>query len=84
MPSSIQDRFESKKETLSFGFVALLLGLLVFGFISYRNRSKRNKLLAAKNAEIEKKKRDEQRKQAIFNKAYIDQELLRISKILSI
>lgn len=40
-------------QTLSFGFVALLLGLLVFGFISYRNRSKRNKLLAAKNAEIE-------------------------------
>jgi two-component sensor histidine kinase len=40
-------------QTLSFAFVALLLGLLVFGFISYRNRSKRNKLLAAKNAEIE-------------------------------
>jgi two-component sensor histidine kinase/tetratricopeptide (TPR) repeat protein len=40
-------------QTLSFGFVALLLGLLAFGFISYRSRSKRNKLLAAKNAEIE-------------------------------
>lgn len=40
-------------QTLSFGLVALLLGLLAFGFISYRNRNKRNKLLAVKNAEIE-------------------------------
>lgn len=40
-------------QSLSFGLVALLLGVLVFGFISYRNRSKSNKLLASKNAEIE-------------------------------
>ncbi|WP_372937864.1 tetratricopeptide repeat protein, partial [Seonamhaeicola sp.] len=40
-------------QTLSFGLVALLLGLLIFGFISYRNRSKTNKLLAEKNAKIE-------------------------------
>ncbi|MEP3836331.1 MAG: tetratricopeptide repeat protein [Algibacter sp.] len=40
-------------QSLSFGFVALLLGLLAFGFISYRNRSRTNILLAAKNAKIE-------------------------------
>tara|TARA_R110000868_G_scaffold73300_4_gene212741 strand:- start:655 stop:2538 length:1884 start_codon:yes stop_codon:yes gene_type:complete len=40
-------------QTLGFGLVALLLGLLVFSFISYRNRSKSHKLLASKNAEIE-------------------------------
>ncbi|XMO86985.1 tetratricopeptide repeat protein [Algibacter sp. AS12] len=40
-------------QTLSLGFVALLIGLLVFGYISYRNRSKTNTLLAAKNEEIE-------------------------------
>ncbi|HBI01109.1 tetratricopeptide repeat protein, partial [uncultured Flavobacterium sp.] len=33
--------------------VGLLLGLLIFGFISYRNRSKSNRLLAQKNAENE-------------------------------
>ena len=40
-------------QTLGFGLVALLLGLLIFSFISYRNRSKSHKLLASKNAEIE-------------------------------
>ncbi|APY09936.1 hypothetical protein BWZ22_01165 [Seonamhaeicola sp. S2-3] len=40
-------------QTLSFGMVALLLGVLVFVFISYQNRSKTNKLLAEKNAKIE-------------------------------
>jgi two-component sensor histidine kinase len=33
--------------------LGLLLGLLVFAFISYRNRSKSNRLLAQKNAENE-------------------------------
>lgn len=33
--------------------VGLLVGLLIFGFISYRNRSKSNRLLAQKNAENE-------------------------------
>ena len=33
--------------------VGLLVGLLFFGFISYRNRSKSNRLLAQKNAENE-------------------------------
>ena len=33
--------------------VGLLLGLLIFAFISYRNRSKSNRLLAQKNAENE-------------------------------
>jgi len=33
--------------------VALLLGLLIFAFVSYRNRSKSNRLLARKNAENE-------------------------------
>ncbi|RAR48433.1 two-component sensor histidine kinase [Flavobacterium lacus] len=33
--------------------VALLLGLLIFALISYRNRSKSNRLLAQKNAENE-------------------------------
>jgi len=33
--------------------VSLLIGLLIFGFISYRNRSKSNRLLAQKNAENE-------------------------------
>ncbi|WP_142783298.1 tetratricopeptide repeat-containing sensor histidine kinase [Changchengzhania lutea] len=53
---AIQDSKISQQkliQTLSFAFAALLLGLLVFGFISYRNRSKSNKLLASKNAEIE-------------------------------
>jgi len=40
-------------QILSFGLVALLIGLLIFSFISYRNRSRTNKLLATKNAEIE-------------------------------
>lgn len=40
-------------QTLSFGLLALLIGLLVFGVISYRNRNKANKLLASKNVEIE-------------------------------
>tara|TARA_R110002049_G_scaffold2179_1_gene15709 strand:+ start:2445 stop:4328 length:1884 start_codon:yes stop_codon:yes gene_type:complete len=40
-------------QTLSFGLLTLLIGLLVFGFISYRNRNKTNKLLAAKNEKIE-------------------------------
>lgn len=35
------------------GVVLLLAGLLIFSFISYRNRSKSNRLLAAKNAENE-------------------------------
>ncbi len=38
---------------LGAGVVLLLAGLLIFSFISYRNRSKRNRLLAAKNAENE-------------------------------
>jgi two-component sensor histidine kinase len=33
--------------------VGLLIGLLIFAFISYRNRSKSNRLLAQKNAENE-------------------------------
>ncbi|HMQ44783.1 MAG TPA: histidine kinase dimerization/phosphoacceptor domain -containing protein [Mariniflexile sp.] len=40
-------------QILSFGLVALLIGLLIFGLISYRNRTRTNKLLATKNAEIE-------------------------------
>ncbi len=40
-------------QTLGLGVVALLIGLLVYGLISYRNRSRTNKLLATKNAKIE-------------------------------
>ena len=50
-----EDRISHQRniQILSFGLVALLIGLLIFGFISYRNRSRTNKLLATKNAEIE-------------------------------
>lgn len=49
------DKISQQKlvQTLSFGVLALLIGLLIFGFISYKNRIKANKLLASKNAEIE-------------------------------
>ena len=50
-----EDRISHQRniQILSFGLVALLIGLLIFGLISYRNRSRTNKLLATKNAEIE-------------------------------
>ncbi|MFN3640887.1 MAG: histidine kinase dimerization/phosphoacceptor domain -containing protein, partial [Flavobacterium sp.] len=38
---------------LGFIVVGLLVGLLIFAFISYRNRSKSNRLLAQKNSENE-------------------------------
>jgi len=44
---------QRKVQWLGAGVVLLLGGLLIFGFISYRNRSKSNRLLAAKNAENE-------------------------------
>jgi two-component sensor histidine kinase len=44
---------QKKVQWMGAGIVLLLIGLLVFGFISYRNRSKSNRLLAAKNAENE-------------------------------
>ncbi len=42
---------QSRVQWLSIGVVILLGGFLVFGFRSYRARTKANKLLAAKNAE---------------------------------
>ncbi len=50
-----EDRISHQRniQILSFGLVALLIGLLIFGLISYRNRTRTNKLLATKNAEIE-------------------------------
>ncbi|MFD0991230.1 histidine kinase dimerization/phosphoacceptor domain -containing protein [Mariniflexile jejuense] len=50
-----EDKISQQKriQTLSFGLLVLLIGLLIFGFISYRNRSRANKLLASKNTEIE-------------------------------
>lgn len=44
---------QRKVQWLGGGVVLLLMGILLFGFISYRNRSKSNRLLAAKNAENE-------------------------------
>lgn len=44
---------QKKVQWLGAGIVVLLAGLLVFSFISYRNRSRSNRLLAAKNAENE-------------------------------
>lgn len=44
---------QRKVQWLTGGMVVLLLGLLVFGFISYRSRTRRNRLLAVKNAENE-------------------------------
>lgn len=44
---------QKKIQWLGLGVVMLLIGLLVFGFVSYRNRSKSNRLLAAKNSENE-------------------------------
>ena len=44
---------QKKVQWLGAGVVVLLAGLLVFGFISYRSRSKRNPMLSAKNAENE-------------------------------
>jgi two-component sensor histidine kinase len=38
---------------LFIGLATLLLGLLIFGYISYKSRNKKNKLLAIKNAENE-------------------------------
>ena len=51
-----QQREISQQNTvqwLSTGVAVLLAGFLVFGYRSFRNRSKRNKLLAAKNTENE-------------------------------
>ncbi|CAH8281605.1 two-component sensor histidine kinase [Mariniflexile fucanivorans] len=50
-----EDKISQQKliQTLSFGLLALLIGLLIFGFIGYRDRSRANKLLASKNSEIE-------------------------------
>ncbi len=44
---------QRKLQWLGAGVVLLLVGLLVFGFVGYRNRNKTNRLLAAKNAENE-------------------------------
>ena len=44
---------QKKVQWLGAGVVLLLAGLLVFALISYRNRSKSNRMLAAKNAENE-------------------------------
>ncbi len=44
---------QRKVQWLGAGVVLLLAGLLVFGFVSYRNRTKSNRLLATKNAENE-------------------------------
>ncbi len=50
-----QKQISQQKEIqwLGAGVVLLLIGLLAFSFISYRNRSKSNRLLATKNAENE-------------------------------
>ncbi len=44
---------QKKVQWLGAGIVFLLAGLLVFGLISYRNRSKNNRLLSQKNIENE-------------------------------
>ncbi|MGH2649270.1 MAG: sensor histidine kinase, partial [Ginsengibacter sp.] len=44
---------QKKVQWLGAGIVFLLAGLLVFGLISYRNRSKSNRLLSQKNIENE-------------------------------
>ena len=44
---------QKKAQWMGAGIVVLLIGLLAFSFISYRNRSKSNRLLSAKNAENE-------------------------------
>jgi len=44
---------QKKMQWLGAGVVILLAGLLIFGFISYRNRIRSNRLLATKNAENE-------------------------------
>lgn len=44
---------QKKVQWLGAGILVLLAGLLAFSFISYRNRSRSNRLLAAKNAENE-------------------------------
>ena len=53
--ASQQKQISQQKEIqwLGIGVGLLLTGLLIFSFISYRNRSKSNRLLAAKNAENE-------------------------------
>ncbi len=40
-------------QLLAIGIVTLLIGLLIFGYISYHNRNRSNQLLAIKNAENE-------------------------------
>lgn len=40
-------------KSLFIGLAVMLLGLLIFGYISYQSRAKKNKLLAVKNAENE-------------------------------
>ncbi|MBK8711709.1 MAG: tetratricopeptide repeat protein [Niastella sp.] len=44
---------QKKLQGLTVGILFLMLGFIVFGIISYRLRVKRNRLLAAKNAENE-------------------------------
>lgn len=44
---------QRKEQSLTVGVIALLFVLLVFSMISYRNRSRSNRLLAMKNAENE-------------------------------
>lgn len=44
---------QKKVQWMGAGIVVLLIGLLAFSFISYRNRSRSNRLLAAKNSENE-------------------------------
>ncbi|MEO9023169.1 MAG: tetratricopeptide repeat protein [Ginsengibacter sp.] len=44
---------QRKVQWMGAGILVLLAGLLTFSFISYRNRSRSNRLLAAKNAENE-------------------------------
>ncbi len=40
-------------QILGLGIVTLLIGLLIFGYLSYLNRNRKNELLAIKNAENE-------------------------------
>ena len=53
--ASQQDLISQQKvvQFLGIGLVVVLVGFIVFGFISYRNRTKTNKLLSVKNAENE-------------------------------